>query len=213
MEHDQMFLYSQQSDANSYTQLVPTEGESKCRRRRKKNKVEKTTIEDIGFRKRKLSDEQVTLLELNFGNEHKLESDRKDRIALELGLDPRQVAVWFQNRRVRWKTKKIEEEYSELKRAHDGVMLEKCHLQSEVTRLKERLIEDEKQIQQLKERSIDHTSALSMGSPSSSCFTVEGGDPMFTADGFDNNFFYVPNGDNNINIHGMEWVQDLYGIM
>ncbi|KAI3841035.1 hypothetical protein MKX03_018266 [Papaver bracteatum] len=211
MEDDQMFLYSQQSDANSYNQMVPTEGETKCRRRRKKNKVEKIN-EDIGFRKRKLTDEQVRLLELNFGSEHKLESDRKDRIALELGLDPRQVAVWFQNRRVRWKTKKIEEEYSELKRAHDGVMVEKCHLQSEVSRLKEKLMEAEKQIQQLKERSTDHTSNLSMGSPSSSCFTVDGGDPMFMPDGFDNNYFYVPNGDINY-IHGMEWVQDLYGSM
>lgn len=99
-------------------------------------------------------------------------------------------------------------------------MVEKCHLQSEVSRLKEKLMEAEKQIQQLKERSIiDQTSNLSMGSPSSSCFTVDGGDPMFMPDEFDNNFFYVPNGDNNY-IHGMEWVnvnpfhdQDLYDIM
>ena len=29
----------------------------------------------------------MKLLELNFGSEHKLESERKDRIASELGLD------------------------------------------------------------------------------------------------------------------------------
>lgn len=76
--------------------------------------------------------EQVNLLEQNFGNEHKLESERKDRLAMELGLDPRQVAVWFQNRRARWKNKKLEEEYSNLKKSHEANLLEKCRLESEV---------------------------------------------------------------------------------
>lgn len=74
----------------------------------------------------------MTLLELNFGNEHKLESEKKDRLASQLGLDPRQVAVWFQNRRARWKNKKLEEEYSTLKAAHENVVVEKCNLESEV---------------------------------------------------------------------------------
>lgn len=72
---------------------------------------------------------------MNFGNEHKLESERKDRLASELGLDPRQVAVWFQNRRARWKNKKLEEEYSTLKKMHDNVVVEKCRLESEVRSL------------------------------------------------------------------------------
>lgn len=101
----------------------------KPKRRRKKNK---TDVNSTGFRKRKLSDEQVSMLEQNFGDEHKLESERKDRIASELGLDPRQVAVWFQNRRARWKSKKLEEEYSKLKTEHDSTVLEKCRLETEV---------------------------------------------------------------------------------
>jgi homeobox-leucine zipper protein len=79
-----------------------------------------------------LTDEQVNLLEQNFTNEHKLESERKDKLAMELGLDPRQVAVWFQNRRARWKNRKLEEEYNNLKKFHESTMLEKCLLETEV---------------------------------------------------------------------------------
>lgn len=103
---------------------------TKPRRRRKKSKSGESG--GAGAKKRKLTEEQVTLLELNFGNEHKLESEKKDRLASELGLDPRQVAVWFQNRRARWKNKKLEEEYSTLKKAHENVVVEKCKLESEV---------------------------------------------------------------------------------
>ena len=49
--------------------------------------------------------DQVKALEKNFEVENKLEPERKVKLALELGLQPGQVAVWFQNRRSRWKTK------------------------------------------------------------------------------------------------------------
>jgi hypothetical protein len=103
-------------------------GESKPRRRRKKNTGEGVS----GARKRKLSAEQVNFLEMNFGDEHKLETERKDKLASDLGLDPRQVAVWFQNRRARWKNKKLEEEYTKLKTAHESIVVQKCQLESEV---------------------------------------------------------------------------------
>lgn len=110
-------------------------GEKKPRRRRsKKNKGGENGGAE-GFKKRKLSEEQVYLLEQNFGSEHKLESERKDRLAMELGLDPRQVAVWFQNRRARWKNKKLEEEYSNLRKIHESTLLEKCRLETEVLHL------------------------------------------------------------------------------
>lgn len=107
-------------------------GEKKSRRRRNKKSRGGGNGASEANKKRKLSVEQVNLLEHSFGNEHKLESERKDKLALELGLDPRQVAVWFQNRRARWKNKKLEEEFSNLKKAHDATMLEKCRLETEV---------------------------------------------------------------------------------
>jgi homeobox-leucine zipper protein len=109
-------------------------GASKPRRRRKKSKGGEGGGGGGGggIKKRKLTEDQVTLLEYYFGNEHKLESERKDRLASELGLEPRQVAVWFQNRRARWRNKKLEEEYSVLKKEQESTLFEKCRLESEV---------------------------------------------------------------------------------
>ena len=69
----------------------------------------------VGEKKRRLSVDQVKALEKTFEIENKLEPDRKVKLALELGLQPRQVAVWFQNRRARWKTKQLERDYGLLK--------------------------------------------------------------------------------------------------
>ncbi|KAK6160021.1 hypothetical protein DH2020_003402 [Rehmannia glutinosa] len=40
-------------------------------------------------------------------------------VAKELALQPRQVAIWFQNRRARYKTKVLEKEYDSLKASYD----------------------------------------------------------------------------------------------
>ncbi|MED6170981.1 hypothetical protein PIB30_036338 [Stylosanthes scabra] len=67
--------------------------------KRKKSKI---------VNKRRFSDEQIRLLECIFESESKLEPRKK--------IQPRQVAIWFQNRRARWKSKRIEQEYRKLKR-------------------------------------------------------------------------------------------------
>ncbi|XP_019185794.1 PREDICTED: homeobox-leucine zipper protein ATHB-6-like isoform X2 [Ipomoea nil] len=74
-------------------------------------------------KKRRLSVEQVKALEKNFEVENKLEPERKVKLAQELGLQPRQVAVWFQNRRARWKTKQLERDYGVLKTNYDSLKL------------------------------------------------------------------------------------------
>lgn len=72
-------------------------------------------------KKRRLSVDQVKALEKNFEVENKLEPERKVKLAQELGLQPRQVAVWFQNRRARWKTKQLERDYGVLKANFDAL--------------------------------------------------------------------------------------------
>ncbi|ONM24726.1 homeobox-leucine zipper protein HOX14 [Zea mays] len=97
-------------------------------------------------KKRRLSDEQAEMLELSFREERKLETGRKVHLAAELGLDPKQVAVWFQNRRARHKSKLLEEEFAKLKQAHDATILHKCHLENELMRVKDRLVLAEEEL-------------------------------------------------------------------
>ncbi|KAK9713089.1 hypothetical protein RND81_06G002100 [Saponaria officinalis] len=75
----------------------------------------------IPEKKRRLSVEQVKALEKYFEVENKLEPERKVKLAQELGLQPRQVAVWFQNRRARWKTRQLERDYTALKASFDSL--------------------------------------------------------------------------------------------
>nr|AXL93691.1 class I homeodomain-leucine zipper protein 4 [Lolium perenne] len=77
-----------------------------------------------GEKKRRLSAEQVRALERSFEVENKLEPERKARLARDLGLQPRQVAVWFQNRRARWKTKQLERDYNALRGSYDALRLD-----------------------------------------------------------------------------------------
>ncbi|XP_013585413.1 homeobox-leucine zipper protein HAT5-like isoform X1 [Brassica napus] len=73
-------------------------------------------------KKRRLTHEQVHLLEKSFEKENKLEPERKTQLANKLGLQPRQVSVWFQNRRARWKTKQLERDFNLLKSSYDQLL-------------------------------------------------------------------------------------------
>lgn len=77
-----------------------------------------------GEKKRRLGLEQVKALEKNFEVENKLDPERKLRIARDLALQPRQVAVWFQNRRARWKTKQLERDYIALRTSYDDLAVD-----------------------------------------------------------------------------------------
>ncbi|KAL2897082.1 Homeobox-leucine zipper protein HAT5 [Bienertia sinuspersici] len=89
---------------------------------------------------------QVVLLEKSFEEENKLEPERKTELAKKLGLQPRQVAVWFQNRRARSKTKQLERDYDVLKASYDNllsnydtIIKENAMLKTEVHSLTEKL--------------------------------------------------------------------------
>ncbi|XP_047334168.1 putative homeobox-leucine zipper protein ATHB-51 [Impatiens glandulifera] len=92
-------------------------------------------------KKKRMTIEQLDSLERSFREEIKLDPDRKMQLARELGLPPRQVAIWFQNRRARWKAKQLENLYESLKQQFDVVYREKQKLEQEVSALKAILLE------------------------------------------------------------------------
>lgn len=85
---------------------------------RKKNKNKNNNNNNNS---RRFSDEQIKSLECLFKMENKLEPRKKLEMARELGLHPRQVAIWFQNRRARWKSKQVEQDYTTLKADYDSL--------------------------------------------------------------------------------------------
>lgn len=102
-------------------------------------------------KKRRLTNDQVRFLEKSFELDNKLEPDRKIQLAKEIGLQPRQVAIWFQNRRARWKTKQLEkdyddlqENYNKLKANYENLIKEKENLKFEVDKLSDKLLLQEK---------------------------------------------------------------------
>ncbi|KAK7267859.1 hypothetical protein RIF29_20538 [Crotalaria pallida] len=87
-------------------------------------------------KKKRLTSDQLDSLESSFQKEIKLDPERKMKLSKELGLQPRQIAVWFQNRRARWKTKQLENLYDSLKQEFEVISREKHKLQEEVVKLK-----------------------------------------------------------------------------
>ncbi|XP_038986381.1 homeobox-leucine zipper protein HAT5-like [Phoenix dactylifera] len=121
--------------------------------------LEETGDEDLDegvhqpVKKRRLTADQVQFLERTFELENKLEPETKVQLARDLGLKPRQVAIWFQNRRARWKTKQLEKDYEALKSRYDALtadydilLKEKEKLRTEVLSLTNMLLLKEKDI-------------------------------------------------------------------
>ncbi|KAK6157602.1 hypothetical protein DH2020_011850 [Rehmannia glutinosa] len=87
-------------------------------------------------KKLRLTKEQSRLLEETFLQNHTLNPKEKETLALELKLKPRQVEVWFQNRRARSKMKQTEMECEYLKRWFGTLTEQNKKLQKEVEELR-----------------------------------------------------------------------------
>ncbi|KAE8698879.1 Homeobox-leucine zipper protein HOX16 [Hibiscus syriacus] len=120
-------------------------------------------------KKRRLTATQVGFLERSFEVENKLEPDRKLQLATELGLEPRQVAIWFQNRRARFKNKQLENDYDsmkatyeKLKADYENLLKEKDSMRNEVLELKEKLLIREKGSENLESLDAMNSSKISL---------------------------------------------------
>ncbi|XP_052196063.1 homeobox-leucine zipper protein ATHB-13-like [Diospyros lotus] len=94
----------------------------------------------LGEKKKRLNMEQVKALERSFELGNKLEPERKMQLARALGLQPRQVAIWFQNRRARWKTKQLEKDYDLLKRRFEALKADNDALHAQNNKLHAELL-------------------------------------------------------------------------
>lgn len=63
------------------------------------------------------------------------------KLSRELGLQPRQIVIWFQYRPAEWKARQLERLYDTLKHDYDVISREKQKLQDEVNYLAQGLID------------------------------------------------------------------------
>ncbi|WOG92976.1 hypothetical protein DCAR_0312254 [Daucus carota subsp. sativus] len=89
-----------------------------------------------GRKKLRLTKAQSALLEESFKLHSTLNPKQKQELAKELNLRPRQVEVWFQNRRARTKLKQTEVDCEYLKKCCETLTDENRRLQKEVQELK-----------------------------------------------------------------------------
>lgn len=87
-------------------------------------------------KKLRLSKEQSAILEDSFKEHSTLNPKQKQLLAEQLNLRPRQVEVWFQNRRARTKLKQTEVDCELLKKCCETLTEENKRLQKELQELK-----------------------------------------------------------------------------
>lgn len=71
---------------------------------------------------------QLRVLEETFERLQRPNAHQKSTLALELGVQPRQVEVWFQNRRARGKAKRNESDCEVLRQQCQDLIVENHHL-------------------------------------------------------------------------------------
>uniref|UniRef100_A0A8I6YRF3 Homeobox domain-containing protein n=2 Tax=Hordeum vulgare subsp. vulgare TaxID=112509 RepID=A0A8I6YRF3_HORVV len=89
-----------------------------------------------GRKKLRLSKDQAAVLEECFKTHSTLNPKQKRALANRLGLRPRQVEVWFQNRRARTKLKQTEVDCEYMKRCCEQLAEQNRRLEKEVAELR-----------------------------------------------------------------------------
>ncbi|KAL4340571.1 hypothetical protein GQ457_08G016730 [Hibiscus cannabinus] len=105
----------------------------------RKREVERASDDDENGSTRKklrLSKQQSAFLEESFKQHNTLNPKQKLDLAKQLNLQPRQVEVWFQNRRARTKLKQTEVDCEYLKRCCETLTEENRRLQKELQELR-----------------------------------------------------------------------------
>ncbi|KAL8191528.1 hypothetical protein R6Q57_028259 [Mikania cordata] len=138
-DHDQMHDEEQKDDEDSIGSKISDHVSEKDEERRSTKRSDFSNSDIYvdnnsgGSRKKlKLSGEQITLLEDSFKIHSTLNTAQKQELAKKLHLLPRQIEVWFQNRRARTKLKQIEQECVFLKKRCATLSEENYRLKKEL---------------------------------------------------------------------------------
>ncbi|XP_039031620.1 homeobox-leucine zipper protein HAT22-like [Hibiscus syriacus] len=101
------------------------------------SRVSEEDEDGVNARKKlRLTKQQSALLEESFKQHSTLNPKQKLALAKQLNLRPRQVEVWFQNRRARTKLKQTEVDCELLKKCYETLTDENKRLQKELQELK-----------------------------------------------------------------------------
>ncbi|KAK9056102.1 hypothetical protein SSX86_027190 [Deinandra increscens subsp. villosa] len=111
---------------------------------------------------RRFTNQQTKSLETIFQTDSKLEPRKKLQVAKDLGLQPRQVAIWFQNKRARWRSKQLERDYTILRASFDSLSSRYDILTTENQSLKHQLSKLRKVVEDKAKRL--HSSSGEIGS-------------------------------------------------
>ncbi|RAL44519.1 hypothetical protein DM860_011796 [Cuscuta australis] len=124
---------SKRSEAEAMMMMMmnPEENERACSRAASDEEDGETSRKKL-----RLSKDQSAILEDSFKEHNTLNPKQKLALAKRLGLKPRQVEVWFQNRRARTKLKQTEVDCEFLKRCCENLTEENRRLQKEVQELR-----------------------------------------------------------------------------
>ncbi|KAL6498171.1 homeobox associated leucin zipper [Orobanche gracilis] len=123
-------LYRQESGASSFSNV------SSVKREREAGSDEDDDDGPNGRKKLRLTKSQSALLEESFKEQSTLNPKQKQELARKLKLRPRQVEVWFQNRRARTKLKQTEVDCEFLKKCCETLTDENRRLHKELQELK-----------------------------------------------------------------------------
>ncbi|PSS30664.1 Homeobox-leucine zipper protein [Actinidia chinensis var. chinensis] len=140
-ESDWLVLYREESGASSFSNAsVKREremGSEEVEIERVWGRVSDEDDDGANARKKlRLNKVQSALLEESFKQHSTLNPKQKQELARKLNLRPRQVEVWFQNRRARTKLKQTEVDCELLKKCYETLTDENRRLQKEVQDLK-----------------------------------------------------------------------------
>ncbi|GAA0160407.1 hypothetical protein LIER_16968 [Lithospermum erythrorhizon] len=121
----------------SNSMIICEDGKQSSKNSTSSNKDDDNDVNNNGVRKKlRLTREQANFLEERFNRHPTLTMTQKQVIAAKLNLKPRQVEVWFQNRRARTKLKQIEIDYEFLKKCCDSLSEENRRLKRELQDLR-----------------------------------------------------------------------------